>query len=82
VRATQNTIFLNICTSFYALSQGRLKLYFLSPERNRKSHQEHLQIFDALLRRDSALSSALMVSHLRGAMSYWSEILEPPEAGH
>jgi GntR family transcriptional repressor for pyruvate dehydrogenase complex len=81
VRATQNTIFLNICTSFYALSHNRLKLYFRSPERNRKSHQEHLQIFDALLRRDSALSSALMVSHLRGAMSYWSEILEPPETG-
>ena len=77
VRATQNTVFLNICKSFYALSHTRLKVYFRSPERNRKSHQEHLQIFDALLRRDSALSSALMVSHLRGAMSYWSEILDP-----
>jgi len=80
VRATQNSIFLNICTSFYALSQNRLKVYFRSPERNRKSHEEHLQIFDAVLRRDAALSSALMVSHLRGAMSYWSEILEPPGA--
>ena len=77
VRATQNTVFLNICKSFYALSHTRLKVYFRSPERNRKSHQEHLQIFDALLRRDSALSSALMVSHLRGAMSYWSELLDP-----
>ena len=36
---------------------------------------------DALVRRDSALSSALMVSHLRGAMSYWSEILEPVTEG-
>lgn len=77
VRATQNTVFLNICTSFYALSHSRLKVYFRSPERNQRSHEEHMQIFDALLRRDSALSSALMVSHLRGAMSYWSELLEP-----
>jgi GntR family transcriptional regulator, transcriptional repressor for pyruvate dehydrogenase complex len=80
VRATQNTVFVNICTSFYALSHNRLKVYFRSPERNLKSHQEHLQIFDALLRRDAALSSALMVSHLRGAMSYWSELLDPPAA--
>lgn len=81
VRATQNTIFLNICTSFYALSHNRLKVYFRSPERNQRSHDEHVQIFDALLRRDAALSSALMVSHLRGAMSYWSELLEPATEG-
>ena len=81
VRATQNTIFLNICTSFYALSHNRLKVYFRSPERNQRSHDEHVQIFDALLRRDAALSSALMVSHLRGAMSYWSELLEPVTEG-
>lgn len=81
VRATQNTIFLNICTSFYALSHNRLKVYFRSPERNQRSHEEHVQIFDALSRRDSALASALMVSHLRGAMSYWSELLEPAAEG-
>ena len=77
VRATQNTVFLNICTSFYALGQGRLQVYFRTPDRNRRSHDEHRQIFDALTRRDAALASALMVAHLRGAMSYWTEILEP-----
>jgi DNA-binding FadR family transcriptional regulator len=81
VRATQNTVFLNICTSFYALSHNRLKVYFRSAERNRRSHEEHLQIFDALQRRDAALSSALMVSHLRGAMSYWTELLDPVAEG-
>jgi GntR family transcriptional repressor for pyruvate dehydrogenase complex len=81
VRATQNTIFLNICTSFYTLSHNRLKVYFRSPDRNRRSHDEHVQIFDALVRRDAALSSALMVTHLRGAMSYWSELLEPVAGG-
>lgn len=82
VRATQNSVFLNICTSFYALSHGRLQVYFRSHERNQRSHEEHRQIFEALLRRDAALASALMVSHLRGAMSYWTELLEPaaPEA--
>ena len=81
VRATQNTVFVTICTSFYALSQNRLKVYFRSADRNERSHQEHLQIFDALVRRDAALSSALMVAHLRGAMSYWSELLDAPATG-
>ncbi len=78
VRATQNTVFVSICTSFYALSQNRLKVYFRSAARSARSHQEHQQIFDALLRRDAALSAALMVAHLRGAMSYWSELLDAP----
>lgn len=81
VRATQNTVFLNICTAFYELGEQRLKVYFRDPGRNRKSHEEHRQIFEALVNRDAALASALMVSHLRGAMSYWSELLEPGAPG-
>ncbi|WP_121068407.1 FadR/GntR family transcriptional regulator [Chachezhania antarctica] len=77
VRATQNGVFLSICTAFYEVGATRLQVYFRDPERNRKSHDEHRQIYEALLARDAALSSALMVSHLRGAMSYWTELLEP-----
>jgi GntR family transcriptional repressor for pyruvate dehydrogenase complex len=80
VRATQNSVFLNICTSFYALGQARLHVYFQEPERNRRSHAEHRQIYEALLNRDAPLASALMVSHLRGAVSYWSELLDPAVA--
>ena len=82
VRATQNTIFLNICTSFYA-PQPQPAARSISAARTATSARisEHLQIFDALLRRDAALSSALMVSHLRGAMSYWTEILDPAAPG-
>ncbi|MCX2720872.1 FadR/GntR family transcriptional regulator [Roseibium salinum] len=79
VKATQNTMFLNICTAFYEIGEKRLQIYFRSPERNRKSHAEHKQIYDALVNRDAALASALMVSHLRGAMSYWTELLEPAD---
>jgi GntR family transcriptional regulator, transcriptional repressor for pyruvate dehydrogenase complex len=79
VRATQNTVFLNICADFYELGAQRLQVYFRDPERNRKSHEEHRQILDALLGRDATLASALMIAHLRGVMSYWAEILEPAE---
>lgn len=80
VRATQNDVFYNLCTTFYVLSENRLPLYFEKNERNRQSHLEHQQIYEALKRRDGALSMALMNSHLRGAMSYWSELLDPKDA--
>ena len=79
VRATQNSVFHKIYRSFYALSEPRLKLYFNTAERSRKSHVEHCQIFDALTARDGRLAKALMNSHLSGAASYWSEILETPQ---
>ena len=79
VRATQNEVFYNLCTTFYVLSEKRLPIYFAQEDRNRQSHHEHQQIYDALRRRDGALSMALMNSHLRGAMSYWSELLEDKE---
>lgn len=79
VRATQNGVFLNICTTFYALGEGRLSVYFRAPDRNRKSHAEHQQIYEALAARDPTLAGALMIAHLRGAMSYWAELLEPAE---
>lgn len=76
VRATQNEVFYNLCTTFYVLSEKRLSIYFKESDRNLKSHREHQQIYDALKRRDGTLSKALMNSHLRGAMSYWTELLE------
>jgi len=76
VRATQNSVFYSICTSFYELSQHRTSFYFQKDDRNQQSHKEHQQIYEALLRRDASLAQALMNSHLRGAMSYWAELLE------
>ncbi|OCW59494.1 FadR/GntR family transcriptional regulator [Hoeflea olei] len=76
VRATQNEMFYKICSSFYAASEQRLPIYFGKVERNIKSHNEHMQIFDALYRRDSILAQALMNTHLGRAQSYWTEILE------
>ena len=80
VRATQNSVFFSICTNFYALSEKRLPIYFRDADRNLQSHNEHKQIFDALKARDSVLAKALMNTHLRGAQSYWTELLEPETA--
>lgn len=75
VRATQNTVFYNVCSVYYAMGVRRLPIYFSDPERGRKSHAEHLQIFDALLRRDANLAQALMSTHLQGAEGYWKGLI-------
>ncbi len=88
VRATQNSVFHKICSVYYVLGEQRLPIYFSDPERGRRSHNEHVQIFEALKRRDGNLAQALMSSHLQGAESYWKGLIggvtgegsRPPEA--
>jgi DNA-binding FadR family transcriptional regulator len=75
VRATQNSIFYQICSVYYVLGEQRLPVYFKDPARSQRSHAEHLQIFDALLRRDGNLAQALMSAHLQGAESYWKDLI-------
>ena len=76
VRATKNSVFFQVCSVYYVMGEGRLPVYFGDPERGRRSHAEHLQIFDALLRRDGNLAQALMSAHLQGAESYWKGLIE------
>jgi len=75
VRATQNTVFYNVCSVYYAMGIRRLPIYFSDPARCRQSHAEHLQIFDALRRRDANLAQALMSTHLQGAEGYWKGLI-------
>ena len=75
VRATQNTVFFRVCSVYYAMSERRLPIYFSDIERCRKSNAEHIQIYDALLRRDANLAQALMSAHLQGAESYWKGLI-------
>ena len=81
VRATKNSIFYRVCSVYYVMGEARLPVYFNDPERGRKSHAEHLQIFDALTRRDGNLAQALMSAHLQGAESYWKGLIGDIEAG-
>ncbi len=85
VRATQNSVFYNICSVYYAAGIRRLPIYFSDPGRCRQSHAEHIQIYDALRRRDGNLAQALMAAHLQGAEGYWKGLItgtrEPLPAG-
>src|SRR5690606_23694493 len=75
VRATQNSVFHTVCSVYYMMGEQRLPIYFGDLERSRRSHAEHVQIFEALLRRDGNLAQALMSAHLQGAESYWKGII-------
>ena len=83
VRATKNSMLHQICSMYYMMGEERLPVYFGDPARGKKSHAEHLQIFDALLRRDGNLAQALMSAHLQGAESYWKGLMggDKPENG-
>src|SRR5262249_57048371 len=84
VRATKNVLFHRICSVYYVMGEQRLPIYFGDLERSRRSHAEHLQIFDALVKRDGNLAQALMSAHLQGAESYWKGLLagkSPDQAG-
>ncbi|MGB3503325.1 MAG: FadR/GntR family transcriptional regulator [Mesorhizobium sp.] len=76
VRATKNSIFYRVCSVYYVMGEARLPVYFNDPARGRKSHAEHLQIFEALQRRDGNLAQALMSAHLQGAESYWKGLID------
>jgi len=80
VRATQNSVFYKICSVYYVMGEQRLPIYFNDPKRNRQSHADHVQIYEALRRRDGNLAQALMNAHLQGAESYWKGLIGGAEA--
>ncbi len=65
----------DLLASITSWASARLPIYFSDPERNRRSHAEHLQIFEALVRRDGNLAQALMSAHLQGVESYWKGLI-------
>jgi DNA-binding FadR family transcriptional regulator len=76
VRATKNSVFHRVCSVYYVMGEQRLPIYFQDPERGQRSHGEHVQIYEALLRRDGNLAQALMSAHLQGAESYWKGLIQ------
>ena len=78
VRATQNSVFHKVCSVYYMMGEQRLPIYFNDPGRGHRSHGEHIQIFEALRRRDGNLAQALMSAHLQGAESYWKGLIDGP----
>ena len=75
VRATQNGVFARMVTIFYAMTRQQRAVYFRDAARGRQSHAEHVLMFAAIDRRDSAAAADLMAAHLQGADSYWRQLI-------
>ena len=75
VRATKNSVFYRVCSVYYVMGEQRLPIYFGDLSRSRRSHEEHIRIYEALLARDGNLAQALMSAHLQGAESYWKGLI-------
>jgi DNA-binding FadR family transcriptional regulator len=78
VRATKNSVFFRVCSVYYVMGEHRLPIYFADLARSRRSHEDHVRIYDALVARDGNLAQALMSAHLQGAESYWKGLIEGP----
>jgi len=78
VRATKNSVFHRVCSVYYTMGEQRLPIYFADIARSRRSHEEHIRIYEALLARDGNLAQALMNAHLQGAESYWKGLIGRP----
>lgn len=80
VRATKNSVFYRVCSVYYMMGEQRLPIYFGDATRSRRSHEEHIRIYEALVARDGNLAQALMNAHLQGAESYWKGLIGKPAA--
>jgi DNA-binding FadR family transcriptional regulator len=80
--ATRNRLFLRVVNSFYLLYRTRRHHYFADGSRAGGSHAQHRAMFDAIAAGDAEKAVALMRGHLKGAESYWLELLQrsPPRA--
>ena len=81
VRATHNEMFYRVCSVYYAMGERRGPIYFADPARGQRSHAEHLQIYDAIHRRDANLAQALMSAHLQGVEGYWKGLIGGQQDG-
>lgn len=74
MRATQNDILVHMISQFYSLTRERRRVYFGVPRRGPASHQDHLELYGALKRRDADAAEAVMKAHLQQAASSWTRL--------
>ncbi|MBL6455394.1 FadR family transcriptional regulator [Belnapia sp. T6] len=74
--ATRNRLFLRLINSFYLLSRTRRRRYFADGSRAGMAQAQHRAMAEAIERADAPAAVALMRAHLKGAESYWLELLQ------
>ncbi len=71
VAATQNQVMLRFINVFYLMSRKRRDTYFHDPTQSRRSHAQHLRLYDAIAAQDVERGLALLRRHLKGVDAYF-----------
>ncbi|MEQ8346773.1 MAG: FadR/GntR family transcriptional regulator [Sneathiellaceae bacterium] len=72
VEATHNQVFLRLVNSFYLTTRGQRQVFFRDPDQCRRSHADHLALFDALRERDADRAVAVLERHLASVRAFWN----------
>ena len=83
VAATKNDVLLRFINVFYRMSRKRRETYFSEPLQSKRSHAQHLQLYDAIEAQDAELGLKILRRHLKGVDAYFRMFFSdgPPAAG-
>jgi len=74
-RSTGNELLIRLVYPFYILSKSRREAFFVNADQLKTSHEQHLQLFDAIVRQDSEMGASIMTMHIGRVDKWFSERL-------
>ncbi|USG61058.1 FadR family transcriptional regulator [Sneathiella marina] len=76
VEAAHNQVYLRVVNSFYLTSKDRRKVFFKSLEQCKRSHQDHLKLYNSLKDRDYVSGKKILNRHLATVGEFWERHLK------
>lgn len=72
IKATQNDILVRVINPFYMMSHKRRQIFFHDRDRRATSHQQHIELVEAIRRQDVGIAERLMASHIGRVETYFN----------
>lgn len=80
VEAAHNQVYLRVVNSFYLTSRERRKVFFKTPAQSKKSHEDHIQLFEALKERNFEKAEIVLKGHLASVGQFWTNRLKSDQS--
>lgn len=72
IRSTGNDILIRLVQPFYLMARTRREAFFSDVTRRCRSHEQHMEMLEAVVRRDAAQAAEKMAEHI-GRVEHWFE---------
>ena len=72
-RAAGNDVLIRLVTPFYIMSRQRRLVFFADQQRRRVSHEQHLELMEAITGRDKRAAQRFMSNHIGRVEKYFSQ---------